>query len=92
MPSSIVVQESFRTTDVFYEEPFETYYKTNIHIYSLRKQGKYVTLKVSLGVKSFLKNFLRSIFQAQSVSNLSNFCAFNGNDHDDYSEHSPCRF
>ena len=56
------------------------------------KQGKYVTLKVSLGVKSFLKNFSRSIFQAQSVSNLSNFCAFNGNDHGDYSEHSPCRF
>ena len=55
------------------------------------KQGKYVTLKVSLlGVKSFLKNFSKSIFQAQSVSNLSNFCAFN--DHGDYSEHSPCRF
>ena len=49
------------------------------------KLGKYVTLKVSLGVKSFLKNFSKSIFQAQSVSNLSNFCAFNGNDHGDYS-------
>ena len=78
----------FRTTDVFYEEPFEKYYKINIHIYSLWQTGEICHIESifgSLGVKSFLKNFSKSIFQAQSVSNLSNFCAFNGNDHGDYS-------